>query len=288
MRLGVCTTDFAPMGVEDLFARVRALGFEAVQFSFASVLESDFTAAGDLEIPPAIRDGTVEQIRRSAQRYGLSIVAVNGTYNMAHPDRAVREEGVRRFEVLADAVMELGCPVISLCTGTRNRDSLWRPHPDNGTPEAWSDMMEGMRALLAIAGRRGLTLAVETEASNVVDSPEKARRLLEACASPALKMIIDCANLFHAGQAHPQNVRPIIARAFEQFGADIALAHGKDIAESEGIDFCPTGQGIVDYPFFLEKLAEWGYSGDMLLHGIYDGQAMARAVSLMRGLLAER
>ena len=228
MRLGICTTDFATMGADALFRQIGEMGFESVQFSFASIVESGYEARGDWEIPPAIAPETVRLVRGCARRYGLEIVAVNGTYNMAHPDAEVRQEGARRFAVLAQAAAELGASMVSLCTGTRNRDSLWQVSPENDSAQAWHDMLEGVEQLLPQASALGLALGVEVEASNVVNTARRARDLLDACGSDALKIILDCANLFHAGKAHPRFVRETIGEAFALLGGDIALAHGKE------------------------------------------------------------
>lgn len=286
MRLGICTTDFATMGADALFRQIGEMGFESVQFSFASIVESGYEARGDWEIPPAIAPETVRLVRGCARRYGLEIVAVNGTYNMAHPDAEVRQEGTRRFAVLAQAAAELGAGMVSLCTGTRNRDSLWQVSPENDSAQAWHDMLEGVEQLLPQASALGLALGVEVEASNVVNTARRARDLLDACGSDALKIILDCANLFHAGKAHPRFVRETIGEAFALLGGDIALAHGKDIRESEGIDFCPAGEGIVDFPFFLQNLARVGYRGDMVLHGAYEEGAIRKSAAFLRGQIA--
>ena len=282
MRIGICTTDFSALPADELFARIARMGYECVQFSFASVTEAGFDAGPALEIPPEIAPETLACVARAAEKHGLPIVAVNGTFNMAHPDAAVRAEGVRRFAVLADAVRALGCPVISLCTGTRNTDSLWRPHPDNEGPEAWADSLDTMRRLLAIAEARGLTLAVETEASNVVRTAERARRMLDEAGSPALKMILDPANLFLPGTARPENADPSLETAFACFGGEIVLAHGKDIHPGDGIDFCGTGLGMVDFDLMLRLLDRYGYRGDWVLHGIYDEADMPRALAHAR------
>ena len=60
--------------------------------------------------------------------HGVEIVAINGTYNMIHPDPAVRDEGVRRFETIAAACAPLHCNFVTLCTGTRDPDNMWRWH----------------------------------------------------------------------------------------------------------------------------------------------------------------
>src|SRR5690349_23251315 len=50
-----------------------------------------------------------------------------------------------------------------------------------------------------IARQANAVLAFEPEVSNVVDSARKARRLLDEIGSPHLKVTMDPANLFHAG-----------------------------------------------------------------------------------------
>ena len=79
--------------------------------------------------------------------------------------------------------------------------------------------------------------------------------------------------------AHPGNVQAVIGHAFDLFGKDIVIAHGKDIREGDGIDFCGTGHGIVDFAFTARKLQEAGYQGDMFLHGIYDEGDMLRSIA---------
>ena len=49
---------------------------------------------------------------------------------------------------------------------------------------------------------------------------------------------------------------------------DVVLAHGKDIAESDGTRFCAAGEGIVDFPYFIKRLRDVNYQGVMMLHGI--------------------
>lgn len=282
MEIGVCTTDFETLPLETLFGKIERLGFTSVQLSFDTIEECDFQADGVFEIPWSVPAEITRQIQFSADRHGLRILCVNGTFNMAHPDAAARDEGVKRFQGFAEAVKALGCPCISLCTGTRNTDYLWRPHPDNQTEAAWADMEASMRPLIRIAESLDLTLLLETEASNVLDTPEKARRLMDDMGSHRLKMILDAANLFHAGDAHPEKVRPTIRRAFDAFGGDIALAHGKDIRAGDGIDFCAAGEGIVDFDFMLALLKDVNYRGDMVLHGIHGEAGMVPAREFMR------
>lgn len=280
IRTGICTTDFSTRPADTLFSCIAAAGYTSVQFAFSSVSETCFSADGKIEYPDCtdlLHNGTMTQLRRVAARHGIAIAAVNGTCNMAHPDRSVRTEAVRRFDSFLTAVTELGASIVSLCSGTRCVRHLWTPDPANQTESAWTDMLDTALRMTEIAERHNITLAVETEASNIISTPEAARRLLDTVGSAHLKMILDPANLFLPGTAQIENVRMTLRHAFDCFGRDIVLAHGKDIRAGDGIDFCATGEGIIDYPYLISLLNEIGYHGDMMLHGIYDEAKFASA-----------
>lgn len=279
-RTGICTTDLTTRPADAMFAAIAEAGYAAVQFGFSTVTDTDYTADGKIEFPDCtelLKNGTMERIRNAAEAHGIAIAAVNGTFNMAHPDTAVRAEAVRRFDSFLAASKSIGASIVSLCSGTRHADHLWTYDPANRTDEAWRDMLDSMCRCTELAERYDLILAVETEASNVISTPEDARRLLDTVASRHLKMILDPANLFLPGTAHPENVRPTLRHAFDLFGGDIVLAHGKDIHAGDGIDFCATGEGIVDYPYLAALLSEIGFTGDMMLHGIYEEEKFASA-----------
>lgn len=284
MKIGICTTDFKPRGMNKLFSTIADMGFSCIQFAFGSITESNFVESSAIEIPADIPDGFASEIAACAQAHGLEIVAVNGTYNMAHPDKRIREEGARRFLQLIDATREMGTKYITLCTGSRSTESLWKRHPDNESEAAWDDMTMGMRTLLARAEEKGVTLLIETEASNTVRTPARARRLMDEMGSENLKVVLDPANVFLPGTARRGNVRPVLDDAFAQFGTDILLAHGKDIRAGDDIDFCATGLGIVDFPYMLARLSASGFSGEMILHGIYDEADMPRAFAYMQSI----
>ncbi len=282
MEIGVCTTDFERMPADELFEKVHAMGFSCVQLAFATVSECLFVPDGACEIPFSLPDGAAERITSAAARHAVRVACVNGTFNMAHPDPAVRQDCIVKFRGFAKAVKSIGCGTVSLCTGTRNAEYLWRAHPDNLSDAAWADMAEVCRALIQVAEAEDLTLLVEQEASNVVCTPERARKLMDDMGSDRLKMIMDPANLFHAGEAKPENARGIIGHAFDVFGADVRLAHGKDILAGPGLDFCGAGEGIVDFGYLLERLKGAGYAGDMVLHGIKSEQKMPQARAFMQ------
>lgn len=99
-RTGICTTDLAahptdPLLTADvLFSKIAAAGYTTVQFGFSTVTDTRYTADGQIEFPDCtdlLADGTTEKLRAVAQNHGIEISATNGTFNMAHPDPAVRQ-----------------------------------------------------------------------------------------------------------------------------------------------------------------------------------------------------
>ena len=285
MQVGMCSGDYTPRTAEAMLAAIHASGSVCAQISLASITECDFTPDRRVEIPERIPREAVKAIREAAERHGVRVISLNGTFNMAHPDRAVRLEGARRFEALCAAAQELGAPFVSLCTGTRNEADLWTGHPANGEPSAMDDLYATTELILRHAERFGVTMGIETEANNLIDSADKARTYMDKFASPRLKMILDAANLFHAGDAHRDNVRPVLDHAFELVGRDVVMTHAKDIREGDGIRFCATGEGIIDFPYFVKLLRDVNYPGDMLIHGVYDEAKMPGRVEYLRGIV---
>lgn len=286
MKIGLASTDFepecGPLPLKLIFEKIRDFGYDCVQLSLSSIQESNFIPDGNFDIPPEIPTELPGEILRLGKEYGVSISALNGTYNTAHPDETIRQEGLRRFALLAKAAKEMDVPAITLCSGSRCPQDMWAPHPDNDSLNAFRDMLESMKALTEIAESNGLSLAIEPEASNIINTAEKANAILFLVGSPRLGMIMDAANLFHVGEAKQSNVAPRLNHAFSLFGSRIILAHGKDIMEGPGISFCAAGEGIVDFRLMKQLLNDYSYTGDMIVHGVYNQEKMAAVCTQMR------
>ena len=282
MRIGLYSGDIKRANADVIFGKIAKFGFECVQFGFNDITETNFIKTGEFEIPDKIDGDVIALIKNCSEKYNVEIIACNATFNMAHPDSKIREEGIKRFDITLSAVQKLGCKIVSICSGTRNREHMWTYHPGNSSPEAWQDMADTLKKCVKIAEKYNMIIAIETEVATVIDTPEKAKKIMDEINSKNIKMIMDCANLFHAGEAKKENVKSIISHAFGIFGNALVLAHGKDIKESGGVKFCPTGEGIIDYNYFVELLNEYNYKGDMILHGIFDESKMPRCYQVIK------
>lgn len=275
MRLGIFTKTFDRPTLDAKLAAVRACGMADVQFNLSCA--GIPTLPDD---PEELDDATCTLIRATFARHSVTMSAISGTFNMIHPDATVRADGLRRLAVLAAACPALGTSVITLCTGTRDPDSMWRRHPDNDSPAAWRDLLATMERAVAIAAANRVTLAFEPEVANVVDSAAKGRRLLDAMASPHLKVCIDGANIFHAGELARQHA--MLDEAFDLLGADIALAHAKDLIRDGAAGDRAAGTGVLDYAYYLQLLDACGYRGPLIMHSLEENE-VAQTVAFLQG-----
>jgi sugar phosphate isomerase/epimerase len=214
-----------------------------------------------------------DRIRTAFDARDMTIAALGGQYNMIHPDVRMRREGLQRLRVLASACDRLGTSVITLCTGTRDPTNMWQRHPDNDTPEAWTDLVASMRQAVGIAGEFDVTLAFEPEVSNVVDSAQKARRLLDEIGSPHLGVTMDGANIFHAGEL--PRMREMLDEAFALLGPDTAIAHAKDLDRDGEAGHLPAGKGRLDYDHYLSLLSKLEFDVPVILHGLTESELPA-------------
>lgn len=272
MRIGIFTRTFERPTLQETLDAVVAHGLGVVQFNLAG--------AGGESLPERVEPALAEEIRAAMAARGLTMAALSGTFNMIHPDPRQRREGLDRLRVLAAACAPLGTSVITLCTGTRDPANMWRHHPDNDTPQAWRDLTETMSVALRAAEEYGVTLVVEPEVSNVVDSARKARRLLDEMQSRHLKIVIDGANLFHAGEL--PRMSEILDEAFALLGPDIVMAHAKDLSRDGEAGHEAAGTGLLDYDRYLSLLRGIGFQGALILHSLAEAQLDA-AVAFLRG-----
>jgi sugar phosphate isomerase/epimerase len=274
MQLGIFAKTFVRPTLEATLDAVGVYGLDCIQFNMSCV--------GLPTLPEQIDRELCGRIHEGAQGRNISIAAVSGTFNMIHPDKAARAEGLKRLEELARVCKLLGTRIITLCTGTRDPEDMWRRHPDNDSQTAWCELLESMIAAMTSTEFTQVTLAFEPEVANVVDSARVARRLLDFFHSPRLKVVIDPANLFHKGELNRQH--EILDEAFDLLGKDIVLAHAKDLTHDGEAGDVAAGKGRLDYDYYLSKLCSCSYDGPLILHGLRETE-VRESVAFLRGKL---
>jgi len=256
--------------VAEVFAAAAADGYKGVQANLSS--------AGLASLPESLPAGIGARFAHQAKAHGIRIAALSGTYNMAHPDERARQAARAGFRNVVMAARDMGAPVVSLCTGSRNEQDMWTAHPGNNDPAAWSDLRAELQFALDLAQEAGIKLAVEPEPANVVCDARAARRLLDEMAAPHLGVILDAANLL-SPETLP-NQYEVMREAAELLGNFLLLAHAKDI-DAAGQVVAP-GEGAIDLPAFAQVLRSVGYDGALIAHGFSADKAKDAANFLAR------
>ena len=260
--LGIMTRHVPRTSIEEVATAVASYGLGTVQLSLES--------AGLEAMPSRIEPSASRRISRAFTDVGVSIAAVSGTFNVIDPDRESLVSNLERFAVVCGACADLGTRVVTTCTGTRNRQSMWRAHLGNLLPDAWDELVDVTGRMALIAERAGVVMAFEPETANVVDTLAKAQALIEAVRSPGLGVTFDPANFFYP--ADLSRMADVIREGFERLAPYIALAHAKDvILPTDGGAHChyvPAGQGLLDYSTYLSLLGQTTYGNGLILHSL--------------------
>lgn len=273
MQLGIFSKTYEGT-LEHVFQKMEQDQLTCTQFNLSS--------AGMESMPLTYDRAVLDKIKDAARRHHIELVALSGTFNMIDPDEEKRQDGIQRFAVLCEIAAYLETPIITLCTGSKNRESKWKWHDDNDSNDAWEDLLETTKQLLPMAEAHHLTLGIEVEASNVIHSPALARKYLDLFQNDHLKIVMDGANLFHPKQI--ETMQATLSEAFALLGNDICLAHAKDLASDQDIQFVAAGTGILDYDTYLQLLKNYHYEGALIIHGLTEAQVAESKTFLERKL----
>jgi sugar phosphate isomerase/epimerase len=276
MRIGIFAKTFERADVDACLRAVADSGISATQFNLSEV--------GLPTIPDApVPDPVIEQIRAAAKRSGVALAAMSGTFNAAHPDPAHRQAYLERFPYLCAATRELEIPVITLSSGSRNPDNMWRWHTDNTTAEAWADSRSTLQVLAGHAEEYDLTLAVEPEHSNVVATADQALTMLAEVGSKALRFVYDAANLLDPDSFDASHAVEAITRDIDVLGPYIALGHAKELIAGRAP--AAPGAGWLPWPLIVDRLDAAGFKGTLVIHGLPES-SVPLAVSTLTAALA--
>lgn len=292
LELGIFAKTFRRSSIEEVFHAIAQHGLSCTQWNWACV-------PGFSSLPADVPEETARAVKHAARSAGVRIVAISASFNLIQP--TAREQGLARLPALAKAAVAVGCDLLTLCTGTRHPVDMWSYHPENRTPRAWTEMIQGLGQVSRIVSPYGVRLAIEPEAANVVSDAASAQRAMKELAADghAFSIVLDAANLYTPPidpRAHPEVIDDALAR----LGNHISLAHAKDIAHpaehassNGGIaqyTHTAAGTGILPYTHYLDALlkleavpatARKGQRLPLILHGL-DEEQVAASVRFVR------
>ena len=99
MKIGIFAKTFSRPTIDELFQAIASCGIYSVQFNMS--------CAGLETFPGTVSSDLVQRITDAAEQATVKLAALSGTFNMAHPDPAVRRDGLEKFEVLCEVTTRL-------------------------------------------------------------------------------------------------------------------------------------------------------------------------------------
>jgi len=273
MRVGVFAKTFAGTDPKTVLAACSHAGYVCTQYNMA--------CSGLDALPETIPAPAAAELKAASASTGVTVEALSATYNMTDPDQRRRLAGRTAFAAIAACAASIGCPLLTVCSGSLDGEDKWRRHPANDDPASWTEMCREFEILCAVAETRGILIGVEPEPANIVSSSARAADLLASFAGAPIRIILDPANLID-GMAPDQHER-IIEEALGRLGPMVALAHAKDRFADGRV--APAGKGVVDWPHLLRGLASCGFDGPVIAHGMAAAAAADVAAFLSAQLL---
>ena len=240
IELGVFARVFPPGTAEEVATAIRAGGFSATQLNLS--------ALGRPTLDTELTESEAADIAADFTAAGVRIWGVSGTFNAIDPDKTARTRAIAACRTLIAKAPALGAEVVTLCTGTRDVENMWRAHPDNTTPQAWADLRSTLDELIEAAAAAGVRLGIEPEPGNVIVDAAAADRLFAELGDDArhLAVVLDPANLLSVETLADQ--KEILTVAFRTLGDSVAAVHAKDVVAS---GYAAPGAGGMDYDLVM-------------------------------------
>ena len=186
-----------------------------------------------------------------------------------------RTERVAQLKAQLDFVGACGVKLISTHAGFI---------PESPNDPAYAGVVNTLRELADYAAQYGIWYNLETGQ----ETPTTLRRVIIDTGAKNIGINLDPANLMMYGKANPVD-------SLDVFGKYVGGVHGKDgLYPTDGNRLgkeTPLGQGKVNYPLFIRRLKEVGYTGPITIEREISGDQQTKDIlegkALLERLIAE-
>lgn len=245
MNIGVRLHDVKGEGLENRLSTARAQGFTCVHLALHKVLGKTYME------PENLTEAFGKKVRSALDANDMRLAVLGCYLNLAHPDPAALKAIQEKYFAHLSLLQSLGEGVLGTETGAPNAQYAFEPASHG--EKALTAFIEGLAPVVRRAEALGLIVAIEPVYKHIVFDARRARKVLDALRSPALKIILDPVNLLNADNAGRHQA--IIREAAELLSGDIAALHVKDfILEGGALKSVAAGEGLADWRALLPGL----------------------------------
>lgn len=271
--VGARLHDYGKGSPDELFGRVAADGFSAVQLAYKKCVPTVRSYAD-------VTDALVAETVAAEKAHNIQ-VAVLGTY----VELAINDES--RLKNAADFKSQLAvCKALGAgCIGTETT-SMEKQPAGTTREEAQELLCRSLADILPTAEALGVTVAVEPVTYHSMNSAAATRHILDTMRSPNLKVIFDMSNLVDAGNVGAQD--RIWNDVGELLGDQIVAVHfkGQAFAPDGGLLHTSLEDSLTDYAGAFAMLRQLPQNALPVLREEAVPARAASDIAFMRGFFA--
>lgn len=248
MRIGIRAHDVAYAPLDELIPNIHKQGFHCMHIALTKSIK-EFKPGVETMTP-----GLAMYIKELCAENKVDVAVLGCYLNLCNPNPEKHKEIVEKYKANIRFASILGCGVVGTETGAVNEE--YKYEPANHSDEALQCFIDNLRPIVKYAEQFGVIVAIEPVWKHIVNTVERARKVLDAIDSPNLQIIFDPVNLLYVGNIDKQD--EIIEKAFDLLLKDIAVVHCKDyVVEGDELKSIAAGTGGLNYPLLLKKIKEY-------------------------------
>ena len=277
--VGLRLHDTKPGTLAERVFYAKQQGFQCCHLALSKTLGKDMIQA--MPLTP----GLACQVKLDLDGFPVTVL---GCYlNLAHPDEEVYRQTVRQYVAHLRLNQWLGAGMVGTETGNPNADYAYDPDRSH-TEESLELFIRRLEPVVRAAEKLGTMIAIEPVVRHIVSTPRRARRVLDAIASPNLGIIFDPVNLIDSWNY--EQLDELIQEAVELLGEEIMTIHLKDfrIDAMGKVISTAAGTGQMDYTRLLRFVRDKKPCIQMTLEDSKpeNAEAARRHIEALYGFLA--
>ena len=248
MNIGIRLHDTAPGTLEQRLGFAKAQGFSCVHLALSKVLP-DFSMN---DAPRLLDDALATQVRGALSESGVTCAVLGCYMKLAGADA----ETLARTQEIYRAHLRFAGKIGAAVVGTETPPAPGLV-PDVRSEAALELFVKCVEPLVRCAEEEGALLAIEPVAKDIVGTPERMERVLEALHSDSVRVILDAVNLLT--RENYREADAVIEEAIRRFGDRVCVLHMKDFTvdpDAFMTKACACGTGMMKYDRLLRFARE--------------------------------
>lgn len=246
MNIGIRLHDTIGSNLEEHLRSAHEQGFSCAHIALSKTIPG-FSMK---DAPALMTDELAGQVRALLEKYGMQCAVLGCYLNLATPDEEELANTVACYKAHLRFAKAIGATVVGTETGAPNAG--YKTCPECFTEESLQLFIDRLRPVVQYAEEIGAVIAIEPVCRHIVSTPQRARKVLDAIASPNLQIILDTVNLLN--MENHTRMDELVKESIDLFGDNIRILHMKDYRPMEGaadVASMACGTGVMDYTRLL-------------------------------------